>query len=39
MNEQVISIDDFDYQYEQWLEERRLENLELHYQEMLEDIK
>ena len=46
MNEQVRSIDDFGYQYEQWLEERRLENLELQYQEevgayeeMLSDIK
>jgi len=46
MNEQLIGIDDFGYQYEQWLEERRLENLELQYQEevgayqeMLGDVK
>jgi len=44
MNEQIRSIDDFDYQYEQWLEEQRIAEMQYEaemaaYEEMLSDIK
>jgi len=44
LNEQLRSIDDFDYQYEQWLEERRITEMQHEaelaaYEEMLSDIK
>ena len=42
LNEQLRSIDDFDYQYEQWLEEQRIIEMQREaelaaYQEMLSD--